>query len=265
VCYNSISCIRKTIESVLAQDSALFEYIVIDGKSNDGTYDVVQEYRDKISVCISEPDNGIYDAMNKGISYAKGRYICFMNAGDFFINKDVLYKVANTIVSDTDVAFGNIVCEKYGVFYEFISEPFYDHLPLHQSMGFTHQSTFVRTSLAQKYSFDIRFKLAADYCQIIALWKNGAKFQNLNFPIAYYDLGGASVIGHKKHHLETLSIDRPNSQIRNLLENECAHFRYVIKNIVKSCVGLFCPGKFNVNLSNNPRFKKYDGINFESF
>lgn len=261
VCYNCKDVIRKTLESVLSQDGSLFEYIVIDGGSCDGTTDIIEEYKERLAVFISEKDDGIYDAMNKGINYANGKFLCFINAGDFFIDRTILYKVTNAIDNDTDVAFGNIVCEKYGELYEYISEPFYDHLPLHQSMGFTHQSTFVRTVVAKKYPFDTSFKLAADYNQIITIWRNGAaKFQNLNFPIAYYDLGGASALGHKQHHFETLTIDRPNNPIKNILENEYAQIRYIIKNTIKGIVGFLCPDKFHSNLNNNPRFKKYDRI-----
>ena len=90
VCYNAVAVIEKTIQSVLSQTYRNIEYIVIDGASTDGTIDVLKKYQTKISCFISEPDEGIYDAMNKGLKIATGEWICFMNAGDFFYDTEVL-------------------------------------------------------------------------------------------------------------------------------------------------------------------------------
>ena len=84
VCYNSVLTIRDTIDSVLSQDYPNVEYIIVDGGSTDGTMDIVRGFSDKIDVIISEPDHGIYDAMNKGIEAASGEFVGFLNSDDFY-------------------------------------------------------------------------------------------------------------------------------------------------------------------------------------
>ena len=93
VCYNAVNDIEKTILSVINQTYPNIEYLIIDGGSKDGTMDIVNKYKDKIDVIVSEPDKGIYDAMNKGIDRATGDWINFMNAGDCFYNNVALESV----------------------------------------------------------------------------------------------------------------------------------------------------------------------------
>jgi glycosyltransferase involved in cell wall biosynthesis len=107
VVYNDILNISKTIQSVLSQDCHEKEYIVIDGNSNDGTYELLKNYEKNIDLIISENDKGIYDAMNKSISMANGDYLIFMNSGDIFENPNVLSYVLDYLSkSDSDVLFG---------------------------------------------------------------------------------------------------------------------------------------------------------------
>ena len=109
ICYNAESEIEKTILSVSKQLFKDYEYIIVDGKSNDKTMDIIERYSDKIDTIISEPDNGIYDAMNKGIDCAKGKWTIFLNAGDYFYNDEVLLKLFTKldIYENIDVAYGN--------------------------------------------------------------------------------------------------------------------------------------------------------------
>ena len=90
VCYNAIGGIEKTISSVLGQSFPEMEYIVIDGGSQDGTAEVIRQYADRIDYFVSEPDGGIYPAMNKGLKHATGRWVNFMNSGDLFASSHVL-------------------------------------------------------------------------------------------------------------------------------------------------------------------------------
>jgi len=111
VSYNSAMTIRDTIDSVLSQSYKNIEYIVVDGASKDSTMAIVNEYGDKISKVVSEPDKGIYDAMNKGISFATGDVIGILNSDDFYESNDVVESVADSFSSsqDSQVVFGDVV------------------------------------------------------------------------------------------------------------------------------------------------------------
>lgn len=106
VVYNGIDYIEDTILSVINQDYSNIEYIIIDGKSDDGTMDIVEKYATKISYWVSESDNGIYDAMNKGIKVATGDWIIFMNCGDYFFSSDIITQVFSQMLIGIDVVYG---------------------------------------------------------------------------------------------------------------------------------------------------------------
>ena len=111
VCLNAADTIEKTIRSVVCQNHTDIEYIVVDGMSTDGTLDIINKYRDKISIIIREPDDGLYDAMNKGILKSNGEIINFMNAGDCFASSDVLSNIVNTFTENPDklIIYGDII------------------------------------------------------------------------------------------------------------------------------------------------------------
>src|SRR5574338_486367 len=110
VCYNSVKTIEETIQSVLAQDYPAIEYIIVDGGSKDGTLDVIYQYKHKISQIISEPDNGIYDAMNKGIHLAKGDVVGLLNADDIYANNKVISAIMQ-VMSDPNIeaCYGDLI------------------------------------------------------------------------------------------------------------------------------------------------------------
>ena len=118
VCYNAVNDIEKTIMSVLGQTYKNIEYIIIDGGSIDGTIDIINKYKEHISLFVSEPDKGIYDAMNKGLMKANGQWINFMNAGDTFASNSVISNIFGCNESDLikyDVIYGDcIVCISLG-------------------------------------------------------------------------------------------------------------------------------------------------------
>ena len=109
VTYNAASVLEDTIQSVISQTYHHVEYIIVDGASKDGTLSIVDRYRDRITRVVSEPDRGLYDAMNKGIRLATGDYLCFLNAGDSFHEDDTLQQMVHTLTSLTelpDVIYG---------------------------------------------------------------------------------------------------------------------------------------------------------------
>lgn len=174
VCYNAIQGIEKTISSVLSQTYPDIEYIVIDGGSVDGTLDVIKKYKEKLSYVISEPDNGIYDAMNKGIKVATGEWINFLNAGDNFYNIRSIEDVfSRNIPAEIDVVYGyQVHSYTYGKYVR-------KQLPLssiYKGMPFGHESSFVRTGVMKSIGFDTSYRIAADYHFFLNLYASGNKF-----------------------------------------------------------------------------------------
>lgn len=109
VCYNAAATIRRSIESVIQQDYPHIEYIIIDGASTDDTLHIVNEYREHINVMVSEPDRGLYDAMNKGIALASGSVVGILNADDFFISPAIISHIAKAFdTSGADIIYGNL-------------------------------------------------------------------------------------------------------------------------------------------------------------
>src|ERR1700744_2808717 len=105
IIYNNARDIERTMLSVLNQTYPNIEYIIIDGKSNDGTLDIISQYKNRIGKLISEKDEGIYDAMNKGLAQATGGYVIFMNSGDEFYDKDTVKAVFGS-APDADIYYG---------------------------------------------------------------------------------------------------------------------------------------------------------------
>lgn len=191
VCYNAIATIENTICSVLAQTYQNIEYIVIDGGSKDGTVGIIKKYSDRISYWISEPDNGIYDAMNKGIKAATGDWINFRNSGDVFATPDALELMFKEPVDD-DVAVVHGDCY-------FVSEIDYikvkpyiikDPLCYKYKMPVNHCASFIRRELHQKYLFDLSYRASADYDFFFKCCERKYKFEYRPIVVALFAMDG---------------------------------------------------------------------------
>ncbi|MEO5572123.1 MAG: glycosyltransferase family 2 protein [Bacteroidia bacterium] len=162
VCLNDRSGLEKTIESVLSQTFSDYEYIIVDGGSTDGTIDIIKKYNTTITHSVSEKDRGIYHAMNKGISFAKGEYCLFLNAGDFLCDENVLMQVfANKFSSD--IIYGNLLYDN-GKEINLMQQP--EKLTFYYMFTkyLFHPSTLVKRSLFDKtgnYNEDLI--IASDY------------------------------------------------------------------------------------------------------
>lgn len=157
VVYNDVKHIESTIKSYLSQTWANKEYIVIDGGSNDGTAEIIKQYSDKIAYWCSEKDEGIYDAMNKGISHATGDWINFLNCGDFYVDA---YSLENSLkvedIENTDIIYGNsIAIDKYSKTYILAGA---DTSILRYRPIYRHGSSLIRTEIHRKYLFDVSKK-----------------------------------------------------------------------------------------------------------
>lgn len=184
VTYNCSKILNETIESCINQDYDNLEYIIIDGASTDGTLDIIKRYSEKINFILSEPDKGIYDAMNKGIEHATGEWIFFLNAGDKFFSDKTLSNIFQDIDYDCDAILGNYYSiSNNGLTLHKVDRPFYSDNPYYLSMGFNHQCIFIKTKWAKDLKFDLSFKCCADYNMIFQIYKHGAKFEYKEMPI----------------------------------------------------------------------------------
>lgn len=148
ICYNAEETIERTIKSVLNQSYKNLEYIIIDGGSKDNTMKIVKRYKDKISSVISEPDNGIYDAMNKGVRIATGEWLNMMNAGDCYTNDEVLNEIFSTsIPKDKTVIYSDYYTK------DLLGNLVQVNIDLINRPSFNHQCTIYRKSLHQEHGF----------------------------------------------------------------------------------------------------------------
>ena len=183
VCRNHAQELERTIRSVESQTWQEKEYLVIDGASTDDSLDVIKAHEASITRWVSEPDQGIYDAMNKGVKMAQGEWVIFMNAGDTFAEDDTLQRVFGS-PQDADVIYGDVI---KGELVKKAEAPRNAH-----RMFYCHQSAFVRTSCLREFPFDIRHRMSADFKQVKQLYLSGKRFRQLDFPVANFDTQGVS-------------------------------------------------------------------------
>ena len=189
--YNNCEGLYRTIESVIGQTFNDFEFIVIDGGSTDGSVDTIKKNAGSITYWVSERDNGIYHAMNKGIVQAHGDYCIFMNSGDCFYNNDVLNKIS-LIYSDEDIIVGKVSVNKKGMI---ISPPPEGELTFYHlySGSIPHQGSFIRTVLLRKYPYDESLRISSDwkfFVQTMIIDNCTVRF--IDEYVAKYDLTGFS-------------------------------------------------------------------------
>lgn len=210
VVYNGIDVIEETILSVLNQTYSEVEYIIIDGGSTDGTIDIIKKYEDRISYWKSEPDKGIYDAMNKGIFVSSGEWLNFMNAGDTFYNNSIIEDVSTTLItSKADVIFGDVQfifswgnIHKKGKYLNDQTE----------EMPFCHQSTFAKTTLLKEKKFDTKYKICADFNLFFTFWVEGKIFKYIPITIAkFYCEDGVSQNALKLKIIENNRVNKIHS------------------------------------------------------
>ena len=184
ICYNAKNDLEKTILSVLSQTYQDIEYIIIDGGSTDGTVDIIHKYSERLFYWISEPDKGIYDAMNKGMDRATGSWINFMNAGDTFCDNEVIKNIFGyNDLSDYSVIYGDCYVSKLNQLQYLKASSM---KKVHVQMPFCHQSSFIRKT---RLRFSIDLKIAADYQMIYEYYRmNGiSSFLYISKPISVFD------------------------------------------------------------------------------
>ena len=192
---NNLEGLRKTMKSVFEQSWQEFEYIIIDGGSSDGSSEFIEAKKDKIDYWVSEPDKGIYDAMNKGIKAANGEYLLFLNSGDWFCNEKVLENVFDKL-GTCDVLYGNMIkvfpdgreILDRGEKGEEIS------LKTFMERTLNHSASFIKKGLFMKYGlYDESLKIVSDWkFFLISLGLNNSGVSYIDLPISYFDMTGIS-------------------------------------------------------------------------
>lgn len=249
VCYNAVRDIEQTIQSVLNQTYPNIEYIIIDGVSTDGTIEVIKEYADRLAYFVSEPDNGIYDAMNKGIKHSTGEWINFLNAGDCFANNNIITKIfANGF--DYNNEYGFI----YGYAYVKTSiatklstriQPFWESEQYIHGKGFCHQSCFIKTKLAKDFPYELRYKVNADYKMLYDIIKAGYKPYFCDIPIAVYEVeNGFSKKNQVISFKECADILGRNNTIRYYFLLHMFKVSVIIHSIVSKTIRNIAPSLF---------------------
>lgn len=208
---NNRNGLEKTIESVINQKNVQFEYLVIDGSSTDGSVEVIKEYSNKIDYWISEKDSGIYNAMNKGITKAKGEYLLFLNSGDYLISDESLRNCQKELIS----------CKKDIVYFDLLFEMDYGRLrreTFPKKLNFNklffgylpHPAAFIKRNLFFKIGFyDEKLKIISDWkFFILAIIKHKSTYQYFPKLLTVYNQSGLS--------------SNPNNKI--LIETETAEF-----------------------------------------
>jgi len=192
--FNDKTGLKKTIESVVNQDLKNFEYIVIDGGSNDGSLDVINEYSNFIHYYVSESDNGIYNAMNKGLLKAKGNYVLFLNSGDtFYSNESLIYFEDFLLSKKYDIVYGNLcVIETNKNWIKSYPSQLTFHYFINDTLPFP--STIIRRDLFKDSGFfDENFKIVSDWKFFLrAICKNNALYFHIENPIVKFNLDGIS-------------------------------------------------------------------------
>jgi glycosyltransferase involved in cell wall biosynthesis len=191
--YNNFLGLEKTIQSVVNQTSDDFEYIVIDGDSNDGSKEIIEKYANNISYWVSEPDKGIYDAMNKGILAAKGDFCQFLNSGDFLKDKDVTSRMLDHLGSES-ILYGNMIkLWPDGRTYKntsIVSNSFYSFFV----GSLNHSPSYIKRSLFEKYGlYDENLKIVSDwkfFLEAIALGNEVVKYVDID--VTVFDMTGIS-------------------------------------------------------------------------
>lgn len=230
VCYNNKDEIARTCESIIRQTWQDFEWIVVDGGSTDGTLDILQKYRHRINILISEPDTGIYNAMNKGIKRANGVWLNFMNGGDNFASDDALAQVFDHQDYEADILYGNMNFTKKNkpsfirTFPRILTKAFF------YSSCINHQSSFIKRDLFEKYGmYDENYKIVADWEKWLMFLKSGCKFQHIDVTVADFYSGGISSKMSEKHLQERKKVFQ-----KYYVQTDCTYYLFNLIPILKT-------------------------------
>jgi len=244
VCFNSAKTIRDTIESVINQTYGNIEYIIIDGGSTDGTLDIIREYEPYIAKWVSEPDEGIYDAMNKGIRMSTGEIIGIINSDDYYA-LDCITSVVHTIINDPkiDVVYGNLViCDEEGNLLYHIKSEVDMKKDLFKIMTVFHPTMFIKKLVYETEGlYNDKYLISADYDLLFRVVRKNYRIKNLDKDLAFMRLGGISTTNYYQAAKENFHI-RSENEIK-ILKNLLITLRGILGPLARKMlesIGLSC-------------------------
>ena len=250
ITYNAASVLQRTLDSVLCQDYPDITHLIVDGASTDGTLDMVNDYIERSNAAdnghkvlvMSEPDKGIYDAMNKGLRSLDGDYVCFLNAGDFLPAPDTVSKInaqctmhnaqlPAVLYGDTDI----VDAEGHFLHHRRLSPP--EHLTwksFRQGMLVCHQAFYARTDFAIATPYDQQYRYSADVDWCIRVMKAAAKenvpLLNLHMVVVNYTQEGQTTLHHRESLMERY---RVMNRHYGYLQTFFMHCWFIIRSIIK--------------------------------
>jgi len=191
IAYNNLSGLKQTYQSIKRQTFIDYEWIVIDGGSTDGTREFLQEHDSELAFWCSEPDEGVYNAQNKGVQQAKGEYSVFMNSGDTFHADDVLEKIFEK-ETDADIIYGNWMFVYADGKTLNLSAPKVADMVFFFDSNICHQAMFIRTKVIMNRPYDESMKIYGDWDEWLALYTQGKKFEYRDITVCNFLFGGLS-------------------------------------------------------------------------
>lgn len=203
VTFNAAKVLEETIQSILSQSYKNVEYIIVDGQSKDGTLQITDKYKKWIHCLISEPDKGLYDAMNKGIRIATGDYLCFLNAGDKFHDTHTLQSIVHSLKENElpDVLYGETaIVDHNGKFLHMrrLSTPqTLNWKSFKKGMVVCHQAFFAKRELAVQEPYSLSYRFSADFDWCIRIMKRANHLHNTHLTLIDYLNEGMTTQNHK--------------------------------------------------------------------
>ena len=239
----------KTLKSIKKQTYKKYKILVVDGNSSDGTKKEILKRKKIISKFIIEKDRGIYHAMNKGIKMSSGRWIIFMNSGDLFYKKNVLYNFLSENIKNCDIVYGDTLVSAKNLRYTINSKSF-EHKTL--LMPFCHQSVFVKSNILKKRSFSLKYRFSSDFDFFYYCYLSRKKFQKIDYIISKVKSGGFADKNRQMVFNENLIIikKKGNKSLLYLLylKKISQYLKDIIKFILPSFIQEFI---FKIKYKNN--------------
>ena len=235
ITFNAAPVIGPTLQSVLAQSYRNYEYILVDGASKDDTVAIAKASGIEFAHIVSEPDKGLYDAMNKGMRLATGDYLCFLNAGDAFHSPDTLERIVAAMAHEEqlpDVLYGEtaeVNNERQFVRMRRLQAPArLTWKSFKQGMLVCHQAFYARRDIAPEYNLEYRLSADVDWC--IKVMKRAKKMVNVQLTVVDYLQNGLSLQNHRASLIERFKVMCSHYGV---LSTVAHHLWFVLRAIIK--------------------------------